>query len=138
MTSKAIPERTARCGCGQLTATTHGEPVEVFLCSCLDCQRRSGGAFSYAALFPAAAVTIRGEQRTWRHDSDAGRWIDTMFCPTCGVSVYSIAEAFPQMVCVAVGCFADPEFAKPANMYWASRRHHWFMPPDGVQQIDTQ
>ena len=42
-------ERAARCACGNLTVTARGEPVEVYLCSCTDCQRGSGSAFSYAA-----------------------------------------------------------------------------------------
>ena len=61
MNTKATPVRIARCACGGLTLTAQGEPDEVYLCSCLDCQRRSGGTFSYAALFPASAAEIAGE-----------------------------------------------------------------------------
>ena len=43
-------ERVARCACGNLTVTARGEPLEVYLCSCKDCQRGTGSAFSYAAL----------------------------------------------------------------------------------------
>jgi hypothetical protein len=35
----AEAERVARCACGDLTLTTRGEPLDVYLCSCKDCQR---------------------------------------------------------------------------------------------------
>ena len=58
-----VPERAARCACGNLMVTARGEPLEVYLCSCTDCQRGSGSAFSYAAIFPESAVSIAGERR---------------------------------------------------------------------------
>ena len=137
MTPETMRRRTARCACGALTLTTRGEPAEVYLCSCLDCQRRSGAAFSYAALYPTSAVEIAGPQKTWRHTAESGRWVETAFCPTCGVSLSSRTQAFPDFVCVAVGGFADPDFAKPERQYRASRRHHW-VALDDVELIDSQ
>jgi hypothetical protein len=48
------------------------------------------------------------------------------------------AEGLPGAVGVSVGCFADPDFAKPSKLYWASRRHRWLEPPSGVEPLDTQ
>jgi hypothetical protein len=56
-------ERTASCGCGNLKVTARGEPSEVYVCSCLNCQRESGSAFSYGAIYPEAAVSIAGERK---------------------------------------------------------------------------
>jgi hypothetical protein len=138
MATEPPRERTARCGCGELTVLARGEPAEVYLCSCLDCQRQTGSAFSYAALYPVAEVTIAGPQKTWRHQGDSGRGVEIAFCPTCGVGVYSRAQVFPRLVCVAVGCFADPAFAKPTRLYWAARRHHWLTTPEETELIDAQ
>ncbi|MPZ37522.1 MAG: aldehyde-activating protein [Rhizobiales bacterium] len=131
-------KRTARCGCGALTATVSGDPVTVYVCACLCCQRKSGSAFTYAAVFPSAAVTIAGERKAWRHIGDSGRWIESMFCPTCGISVGFQSEGMPGMTGVSVGCFADPGFVPPARLYWASRRHTWIALPEGVDVQDTQ
>jgi hypothetical protein len=35
-------ERTAQCHCGALKVITSGEPVQVYLCHCQSCQRRTG------------------------------------------------------------------------------------------------
>jgi hypothetical protein len=131
-------ERVARCACGRLTVTTHGEPLDVYLCSCRDCQRGTGSAFSYGALFPEVAVSLAGESRTYRQRADSGRFIDSSFCPTCGTAVMFRAEGLPGTVGVPVGCFADPSFAKPSKLYWASRRHHWLELPKDIALIDTQ
>ncbi|HLC08152.1 MAG TPA: GFA family protein [Methyloceanibacter sp.] len=131
-------ERTARCLCGNLTVTARGEPVDVYACGCADCQRKSGSAFTYAAIYPESAVTIAGERRAWRRHGDSGRFVDNHFCPTCGVSVYFHAEGLPGLVGIAVGCFADAAFAKPARLYWGSRRHRWLDLTADVPLIETQ
>jgi hypothetical protein len=131
-------ERTASCACGNLQATTTGEPLDVYACSCLVCQRKSGSAFSYSAIFPAAAVSVAGERKPWRHYADSGRWIETEFCPTCGVAVLFRVEAWPGMLGVSIGCYADPDFARPTKFYWGARRHRWLGIPDGIEMQETQ
>ncbi len=132
------PERTARCGCGQLIVTARGTPAAVHACSCLSCQRRSGGAFTYSAFYPAAAVNVAGERTVWRHHGDSGRGSESEFCPTCGVTVCFRVDANPGIIGIPVGCFADPDFARPERLYWASRRHRWLRLPDGIELIETQ
>ncbi|MGK2922704.1 MAG: GFA family protein [Methyloceanibacter sp.] len=131
-------ERGASCACGSLTVKTNGEPVDVYLCSCLKCQRGTGSAFSYAALFSDSAVTITGERRQYADRGDSGRAIESSFCPTCGTAVAFLAEGLPGMIGVPVGCFAGPNFAKPSKLFWASRRHHWLDLPADIAKIDTQ
>ena len=79
-----------------------------------------------------------GERRSYRRTTDSGRWQETTFCPVCGVCVLTRLEALPGIIDVSVGCFADPGFEKPQNLWWASRRHHWLEPPPGVEPVDTQ
>ena len=130
--------RTARCGCGALTATVAGEPKLVYACACLRCQQKSGSAFAYSAAFPQDAVTTSGAFTTWRHPGGSGRWVEVNFCPTCGTTVFSRGEIFPNMILIAVGCFGDPDFAPPQRVFWASRHHRWMMFPDGAEIMDTQ
>jgi len=55
--------KTAACACGKLTVTVTAPPQTVHACSCLDCQRGSGSAFSYSAFFPDSAVQVAGAKR---------------------------------------------------------------------------
>jgi hypothetical protein len=134
----ASGKRIAQCGCGALTATVSGDPVTVYTCSCVNCQRKSGSVFTYAAVFPSAAVTFTGERKAWRHTGDSGRWIENMFCPTCGITVGFLSEGMPGMTGMPVGCFADPDFAPPLRLYWASRRHRWLTFHNDLTLLDTQ
>jgi len=56
----------------------------------------------------------------------------------CGTAVAFRAEGLPGVVGMPVGCFADPDFAKPSKMFWASRRHRWLDLPDDIAMIETQ
>ncbi len=136
--TKDARERKASCACGNLTVTTSMEPLEVYACSCLDCQRISGGAFTYLAIYSETAVSMAGDRTVWRSYGDSGRWLDSEFCPTCGVTVCGRMESWPEIIGVSVGCFADSDFARPEKLYWASRLHHWLAFPEGIELLDTQ
>ena len=131
-------ERRAECHCGKLGVTVRGEPAHVYACSCKACQKRSGSAFTYAALYPEAAVTIEGGWKTWAQAGDSGRLVETSFCPNCGVTVFFRGEGLAGLIGVPVGCFADPGFMKPSRLYWASRKHRWLDLGGGIPQMETQ
>jgi hypothetical protein len=133
-----VGDRTAKCSCGSLTAIARGEPAQVYACSCVECQRGTGSAFSYAAIFPEQAVTVAGAPILFRQRGDSGRLTESSFCPVCGVTVCFRAEAMPGMIGIAVGCFADPDFAKPARLFWASRRHRWLDLGENIPLVETQ
>lgn len=129
--------RIVACGCGQLSAQTRGEPIDVYLCSCTDCQRLSGSSYSYQAIFSAAAVTIAGERKTWRHHGEFGRWLDNVFCPNCGNTVICLGEVGPE-IGICVGAFAEADFPPPQRVYWASRRHRWLSLPENAELFEKQ
>ena len=120
-----MSSRRATCGCGQLAVVCTGEPVRVSVCHCLDCQRRSGSAFSAQARFPEEAVTITGEARTWRRIGDEGGVAEFGFCPECGSTVFYRNEGLPGQVAAALGAFADPSFPAPAFSVYENRKHAW-------------
>jgi hypothetical protein len=124
--------------CGNLAVTTRGAPSGVYACSCLVCQKKSGSAFTYSAVFAEGAVTVTGERRAWRHHGDSGRWIESEFCPTCGVTVCFRSEGWHGLLGIPVGCFGDPDFARPSTLFWAARRHRWLAFPPDVAAMDSQ
>jgi hypothetical protein len=121
-----VTDRTASCRCGQLTATATGEPVRVSVCHCLDCQKRTGSAFSAQARWPADQVTVEGQSKIWTHFADSGNRITHNFCPDCGSTVhYSIEGKFDELIAIPVGAFDDPYFAAPSFSVWEERKHEW-------------
>ena len=92
--------RTAQCRCGQLTATCEGEPVRVSVCHCLECQKRSGSAFSAQARWPIEQVRIEGAWKTW--EPKEGKRASFRFCPECGSTLAYEIEAMPGLIAVVI------------------------------------
>lgn len=131
--TEAHARRIASCGCRRLSLTVSGEPRRVYLCACSECRRATGSAFAWRAIFPdSAIVAIEGESSVWRRGSDAGRWIEQVFCPGCGGLVFMRAEAMPGAVSISVGSFTDPGFLPPTAIHNRSHQPDWYCLADNV------
>lgn len=126
-------ERQAGCSCGQLHIRLAGEPRLVSSCHCLACQRRTGALFGSTSYFRRdQIVSIQGERRAFRRQADSGNWLTFQFCPNCGSTVFWESARQPDLVSVAVGAFADPDFPAPVRTVWAKTRHDWLAFPPGI------
>jgi hypothetical protein len=130
--------KTAACVCGALKVSVSGPPVNVHACACLDCQRRTGSAFSCTAFFAETDASVSGEFKSFRRIADSGRVNEANFCPACGASVFLRLEGLPNVIGVAVGCFADPAFERPGTLYWTVRRHGWLAAPLDAAMVERQ
>lgn len=120
-----MTNRTASCSCGQLRVMTTGEPVRVGVCHCLACQKRSGSAFAAQARFTPAQVRFEGASKMWTRIGDEGGHGHFRFCPECGSTVWYTIDAEPELIAVALGAFADPDFPAPLRASYDNRRHRW-------------
>ncbi|WP_265923283.1 GFA family protein [Cupriavidus nantongensis] len=129
-----VRKRTAACSCRGVELILAGEPRRVYACSCFECQRCTGSAFSYRAIYADSAIVGRkGETRTWRRTGTSGQWLEQEFCTTCGSVVLMRAEALKEAVSVSAGCLEDRDFPPPQLMHWAERKHRWLC----LQGIDA-
>ena len=117
--------RHGACSCGQLEVAIEGDPVVVYVCHCLSCQRRTGSAFGCGARFREEQVRITGETRVFERDSDDGVTRRFHFCPVCGSTVFAKTPSVPGFVTIFVGALADPTFPPPTESLHESRRHQW-------------
>lgn len=117
--------RFATCACGQLRVTCQGEPLTISLCHCLECQKRTGSTYGVAAFFPRADVEPQDEAREYSRIGGSGSPVVFHFCPNCGSSVYWEPGRAPDLIGVAVGAFADPDFPAPSQSVFTQRRHAW-------------
>jgi hypothetical protein len=114
------------CSCGQLGATTEGDPFRISVCHCLACQRRTGSAFGMQARWPKDRVDVTGRRKEYARISDAGEHRTFRFCPDCGATVFLTNEGWPDSIAVSIGAFADPSFPQPTVSVYESRRYPWF------------
>lgn len=134
-TPDSIKTRKAVCVCGKLTATTKGpDPKRISLCSCNNCHKMTGSAFSIQATFPKEQVTIEGKSTAWRFPQDAAPvtyrncargGVTTYFCPTCGSTVYYVLDETPENIGIHVGAFTDPTFPPPNISGFEEYRFPW-------------
>ena len=125
--------RKASCSCGALTVTVGGEPVSVAICSCEECQRRTGSAFGYTGYWDEADVAIQGESTAWSRVSPVGRRLEFHFCPVCGSTVWWRAEFLAGKLGIALGNFADGSLFAPTVAVWDKRRHPWLADLSGLK-----
>jgi hypothetical protein len=129
--------RTASCRCGQLQAECDGEPVRISVCHCLDCQKRSGSAFSVQARWPDEQVKVTGLSKTWEPPAEEGRRASFRFCPDCGSTISYTIEALPGLTAVPIGCFAEPGFPQPHYSVYEERKQRWVqIVGDGIEHLD--
>jgi hypothetical protein len=101
------------CLCGKVRIVASGRPNRVGVCHCLDCRKHQGAVFHASAIFPANAVTIKGELSEYQ-----GR----IFCPRCGSSVFSTSK---DEVEVHLGALDEPGQMSPTYELWTIRRESW-------------
>jgi hypothetical protein len=78
------------------------------------------------AWYPRKQVRLtHGAAKRYARRGDSGGTVTFNFCSECGGTVYWEATLRPDQIAVAVGTFADPEFAKPELSGWERRKHPW-------------
>jgi hypothetical protein len=76
-------------------------------------------------LFSRKDIEASGAFRTYSRNSDRGFTVNFHFCPDCGSTVFWEPERRPDVIAVAVGSFADPNFPAPSQSVYDERRHAW-------------
>ena len=136
-------ERIARCACCRVTVSVENDPIWVATCHCDFCQKRTGSVFQVGAYFaPDERLLVTGETKVYNGlaidgiGTSKGNGVSYHFCTTCGSTVYWILEGPSAFIAIAVGSFADPEFAAPVIEAHTAMRHRWVPPIPGAEQFE--
>src|SRR5215831_14170645 len=83
--------RMAECACGANQGQGGGEPIMVSVCSCTQCQMRTGSVVSFGAYFPKDSVqpvSGTGTFNSFVRPADSGAKLTFYFCPTCDSNIF--------------------------------------------------
>jgi hypothetical protein len=119
------------------------EPIQVVVCHCDFCQKRTSSVFYVGAYFDQGdGIEVRGESKVYNGleidgvASINGDDISYHFCPVCGSTVFYTFKGRPYMG-IAVGSFVDPDFPAPTMEFNVGMRHHWLPPIPSAGQFET-
>jgi hypothetical protein len=121
--------REGGCLCGSVRFKAEGEPINVRICHCRNCQKAMGSPFFARALFPRTALTVEGE--TGRYSSSEA--LDRVFCKQCGTRLFSWRRN-GTAVGVALATFDDRNAFMPTEHIWISEKIGWLKLDDGLPQ----
>ena len=116
---------TGACLCGGVRFSSTAPPVTARTCWCRLCQAIGAGSATVNVGFRTEHVTIEGELADYPAVADSGNHMHRRFCPTCGVHLFSEAEARPHMIFIRAGALDDPELGKPTSTIWVSEAPSW-------------
>ncbi|MDR2189564.1 MAG: GFA family protein [Azonexus sp.] len=102
------------CSCGAVHYETSAEPVLQGNCHCRECQRMTGSAYSATLFFPADAVNIRGETRSYSRIGSNGKTVERRFCPECGSQLFGRPGSLPGLLGIRAGTLDDASMYAPA------------------------
>ena len=130
---------TGGCQCGAVRYEVVGEPRQVIVCHCRECQRQSGSAFGMTMVVDEAALRIvQGEPKLFTRKTDSGREILCGFRPQCGTRIYHKPQYRPGTISVKPGTLDDTSWLKPGTHLWTVRKQGWVRVPDDVVVHEKQ
>jgi hypothetical protein len=109
--------REGGCLCGAVRFKAEGEPVNVRICHCRNCQKAMGSPFFARALFPQSALTVEGDTASYA-SSEA---LDRVFCKSCGTRLFS-RRRNGTVAGVALAAFDDRHAFAPTEHIWVAEK----------------
>lgn len=121
--------REGGCLCGAVRFKAEGEPINVRICHCRNCQKAMGSPFFARALFDQKALMIQGDVSCYP-SSEA---LDRVFCKTCGTRLFS-SRKNGTATGVALAVFDDRNAFAPTEHIWVAEKMEWVKLDDGLPQ----
>jgi hypothetical protein len=121
--------REGGCLCGAVRFRSEGEPDNVRVCHCRNCQKAMGSPFFARARFAQSALTVEGETAGYASSELA----DRVFCKRCGTRLFSWRKD-GTMAGVALAAFDDRNAFAPTEHIWVSEKMDWVRLDDGLPQ----
>jgi hypothetical protein len=121
--------REGGCLCGAVRFKAEGEPLNVRICHCRNCQKAMGSPFFARALFDQRSLKVEGE--TAQYPSSEA--LERVFCKRCGTRMFS-RRTNGTVVGVALAAFDDRNAFQPTEHIWLSEKMDWVRIDDGLKQ----
>jgi hypothetical protein len=113
------------CLCGEVSYAIEGEPMFMGVCHCKDCQKATGSAFEAVVAIPEGSLSLKGSPKGFSTKGASGLSVTRSFCPNCGSTLMSRAEAMPGVVMLTTGPMEDSSAFKPSMEIFCKSAQPW-------------
>jgi hypothetical protein len=125
--------REGGCLCGAVRFKAAGEPINVRICHCRNCQKAMGSPFFARALFNQSALSVEGDTVSYASSEALNR----VFCKTCGTRLFSWRRN-GTAAGVALAVFDDRNAFVPTEHIWVAEKMDWVKLEDGLPQYPAR
>lgn len=114
------------CHCGGIRYRVSAEPMFVGHCHCTDCQKITGAHMATVCAVPLDGFVLeKGTPKTYATTGDSGGKVHRSFCPECGSTLYSTADAMPAAVMLEAGSLDDGSWLEPQMHIFMASAQPW-------------
>ncbi|MEM7207668.1 MAG: GFA family protein [Pseudomonadota bacterium] len=114
------------CQCGAVRYRITGQPLTLYACHCLDCQKQSSSAFGLSLWVDQDDFEIvQGTLNEWVTHGDSGEQKRCTFCGLCGSRIHHLSGDERSPFSVKGGTVDDPSVLEPIGHIWVKRAHDW-------------
>jgi hypothetical protein len=126
------------CLCGAIRYRVSAEPLTVYVCHCMDCQRRTGSAFALSMFVPMDSIEITcGATAPYHAALPDGRVKRGRLCAACGSRLWGEPRKHPALAVLQPGTLDDTTWLRPVAHIWARSAQPWVTFPPGVPVYQT-
>jgi hypothetical protein len=111
---------TGGCLCGACRYEAHGEPIDVGVCHCRNCQKATGAPLYARVRMAGDAVSLSGPVGWYASSEHVLRG----FCTRCGTSLFS-KRADGATISLLMGSLDTPDRFAPSRQIWLSHKQAW-------------
>ena len=126
------------CQCGAVSYSVEGEALMTYACHCMDCQKRTGSAFSMGTIYPLSALTVNGELTAWTRTSVQGNTNTRYSCGSCGNIIYGIGSNSADLIKLQPGTLDDTSGISVDAHIWTRSAQPWVFLPEDALTYTTQ
>ena len=118
--------REGQCQCGNIRYRFIGEPITLYTCHCLHCQKQSSSAFGMSLWINRDDIDfISGELKFWTTKGDSGATKICAFCGNCGSRIYHCSDNDQDPLSLKAGTLNETSWLRPIAHLWTKRAQPW-------------
>lgn len=118
--------RTGQCQCGDIQYRLIGEPLTLYVCHCLHCQKQSSSAFGMSLWINRADIEfLSGNLKFWSTQGDSGATKICAFCGLCGSRIYHASGGDQAPLSLKAGTLHETSGLQPIAHIWTRRAQPW-------------